>query len=407
MCSGVEQEKRIKNRKKRCDIAGFSLIEAAIALVIIGVLIPPIIMVYEIERKKVAAQYTQGNFSEITDSINYFVGRDKHYPLPASMLAAPADAEFGVAFASAGAIGACPAGMASDGICRTGGPKSVLIGAVPFDTLGINPDFAFDYWDNKILYAVTEDQTNPALYPGTGGIGMLAYESATSYTPVLLGTGADNDMVLLSHGDTAMGAYDRFGNNLVPCAGPAVEEENCNLDATFFARLNNSVDPPAGTASDVPGATFYDDYIQVQHSVPKEHWLQNDMDSTYALTLAAQIGVGTQEPEVYLHVKGNVRADDLDADSICDGPGSACFDPKIIAGNEPEMDCGQNSLTGNEAVLTVRNGEVQCASPIDSSNNPIDGEVFFFSAAHFTFVDCGATAERMIGISGGVPQCAP
>ncbi len=389
--------------KKTLLNEGFTLIEVAIGLVILGLLVGPLLTGYKLEIKRKKITFNQSQFSEIRDNINFFVARQGNYPMPANLLATPASVDYGAE--AVGAIANCATWPTANGVCRVGGgPNAVLIGAVPFAALGINPEFSYDFWHNKILYAVTEDQAGTYV-PGAGTITTQAFDAARAIATM------DNnvDMILVSHGETGEGAYTQTGVLIAACAagGPTVDQENCDFDDTFMLRENKTVFPEIGSASLVPGPNFYDDLTDEQRSVPVDLWLQHLTTPNIALTFASRIGVGTEDPQAKVHVLGNLRADNnIMSDAVCNTGAAECFNPLIIAGAVPQMDCASNTLTGDQPVINLGNSQVYCASTVDTGGNPIDGTAFQFPAA-FGRIDCADTAELMIGIDiSGDPICA-
>lgn len=391
----------------RCD--GFSLIEMSIALIIAALFIVPLAAIYQISVKQAISSTNVSRMTEVQETINFFAVNSNRYPRPASLYAAPGDTDYGLEFS--GAIDDCAGWPTASGVCRSGvGATAVLIGAVPFVDLGMNPDIAHDYWDNKILYAVTETQT--AVYaPGMGQISVQGYSDNVAFTLVTLST--DNDMALVSHGENGRGAYTRSGTALSACTTgvPSPETENCNMNNIFVLRSYTDAlsGDPIGMTSLIPGPDYYDDYVLEQDGVPQDLWLQSLFDSDYALTFASRIGMGTIDPQERMHVVGVVRADDLMTDNVCDNALAGCFNPEIIGGAVPAMDCDQNSINGREAVLSIGNSQVYCASPVDTGSppNPIDGRAYEFPLAYFARgVECGLLGKKMVGfLAGGVPDC--
>ena len=270
---------------------------------------------------------------------------------------------------------------------------------------------AHDYWGHKILYAVTETQTG--LYVQNGG--NITGQAIDSTDTIVAFSGTPLDMVLVTHGETAAGAYSREGVAVFPCIGPTVfrDTENCNMDGTFLVYDNTddiTIDAITGfnestkATSLAVNAEFYDDYTAQQARVPADLWLENTTDNDFVLTLANRVGIGTENPDARVHVIGDVRADNLRTDRVCNDTGTNCFNPIIISGAEDYMDCSRNTLAGAEPVLRISNSRVQCASPIDVSGTVIDGDTFEFPAAHFTRTTC-ASGDLITGFAAGAPVC--
>lgn len=387
---------------------GFSLIGLAIGLVVVSLLVTPLLAMYQVTVQDKKTSHNLSNLSKIKDNINFYVVHNGRYPLPASLLADPTSATYGTE--ALGTIESCDDWPTANGICRTVGADPILIGAVPFNALGINPDFAHDYWNMKILYAVTESQTS-TYTTGAGRVEVQAFDTADNLVTV------DNniDMILVSHGQTNAGAYTQNGDLALDCpgAGNSTDRENCNFDGIFVLKSNNTAFPEIGSFSSVQGPRFYDDLTESQGSVPVDLWLQSLDNSDVALTFASRIGIGTENPQAKVHVMGNVRAVNVLSDNICNTGMTDCFNPIIIAGNEPQMNCDSNTLPGNQPVINLGNSRVYCASPVDSTGNALDGLAFQFPADNatpgfdgFGRIDCADSAALMTGIdANGDPIC--
>lgn len=404
---------------------GFTLIEVAIGLIIVGLLTLPLIEAYRLRIEAEKQGFNNAQFSQITQSINQYVVDNGFYPVPASLLAGPTDAAYGTQ--AAAPYQPCPSWPTPNGICRTTGADQVFIGAVPIEDIGLNPEFALDYWGNKITYAVSRDQTG-AYVSGAGIINTQGY-SAPPGPPLVAPTGppvlepkADMDMILISHGETAAGAYTEDGNLVMPCPAVAagLEFENCNFDNQFVIQ-RDVVDAsatylgPSGIVRNLGGGVstnyeagplFYDDHTFEQVSVPVDLWFQHLTTADYAITLSSRIGVGTENPQAKVHVMGDMAANGVLSDSVCADGAADCFNPFIIAGDDPDMDCDTNSIPGREPVMNIGDQRVYCASPVDSGGNPIDGERFVFPSAVFSRINCADSGMLMRGIdASGDPIC--
>ncbi|PJB73560.1 MAG: hypothetical protein CO093_00420 [Alphaproteobacteria bacterium CG_4_9_14_3_um_filter_47_13] len=397
MLSGLHR----KGKKNR-SCAGFSLVELAIVLLIAGLFISPLAWLYQnqVMEEKLAMQIVK--FTEIQENINNFAVNANRYPLPADLFDTPASPTYGQEIA--GVIEGCAGWPTTRGVCRSGaGANAVLIGAVPFVALGINPDFAHDYWDNKILYVVTEQQT-VGYTPGNGQVILQGYSDNVSQ--ILVNLPNPYDLVLISHGENGRGAYTRNGILIAPCAGSpaALEQENCNMDGVFVLRKYTTATTEISMAASGAGAGFFDDFSQEQDRIPREEWLQSLADPDYALTFADKIGIGTTDPQAPVHVVGRVQADRVLSDNICGGSASGCFNPEIIAGDVSDMDCGVSPGV-YRPLLDIANSQVYCGTSVDSGGSPLGGgNAFIFSG--FTWVDCAASGQKVTGIDAtGAPIC--
>ncbi|MCB9988439.1 MAG: prepilin-type N-terminal cleavage/methylation domain-containing protein [Rhodospirillales bacterium] len=415
-------------RRYAKDQSGFSLIEIAVVLVILGLLIPPLVIAYNVTMQRIKYQKTRAAFSSVEGAINLFVVNNGRYPVPASLAGSEGDAWYGTEGNNATPeLCTSATWFASDGMCVTNTVPEILIGAVPFDALGLEPENTEDYWHRKLLYAVTRSQATagsyiPKLAAGSG-ITAMAYGDMAAAPANLPGA---YDMVLVSFGENGEGAYTNRAVAMNICAPGGVvqlENQNCDYDDVFMLDSHpNSSFRATGARSMVNDANYYDDFTSEQEFVPAGIWFENGIDPDYAMTLSAKVGIGTVQPKDRLHVIGGVRAGNgvspasIITPEICDkyfeDPGAECFETELIGGNRPEMDCGENLIPGDEPVLKVGNDQVYCASPVDSFGSVTDasGTAYKFSAGTFTPLDCPSLlgpGAMMTGIDGaGVVTCA-
>ena len=403
----------IKNRQ-----SGFTLIELSIWLIVVGLITLPLLTIYKNYINERILGINNGKFTTIQAQVNNFAVNNGRYPVPASLLDNRTNPTFGQSVTTA--ILPCTAWPTANGICRTAGPgpDPILIGAVPFADLGISPEFGHDYWGNKILYAVTETQTG-VYTPGNARIDVWAISDEVTQAEGIL-TG-QFDMILVSHGESGAGAYTKDGVLVSACPAPAAGREymNCDFDDQFALEANPAFNPVItglnnSLTSSAPGVRFFDDLTEVQDSVPVDLWLQNLTDANFALTFASKIAVGIQNPDpaVKVHVVGDVLADRILTNGVCDDTATDCFDPIHITGDEPEMDCANNTLANTQAVMRLQNEQVDCASSVDTGGGTIDGVAFEFPAT-FSQFNCntgagfgGPGAQLMVGINAsGDPIC--
>lgn len=402
---------------------GFTLIETAIALVLIGLLVVPMLALWAAERREAPRGIALGNIDAVKTSLDDFVRANGRYPMPAGLTLSPDTALYGEE--PTGAILPCASWPTPNGVCSTMGANPVLIGAIPFKTLGINEEISVDFWDNKLLYAVTASHTT-AFALNAGQIIIKAFDEnlAGNRYEVTLYPGVGSlfpvSFFVMSLGENGAGAYNRNGFLVNNCNLTTVaESENCDFDNTFWLKTNYFPEfkngpndlGEIGSASFIPGVNYFDD-ITDDYPMPNpaaDLWFESTDDSDYLLTRNQRIGIGIENPEVKVHVIGNAMADNILSDEICNENSSACFNPNIIAGNEPSMDCEANSIGASghpEAVLKIEYSMVRCASPVDDEDNPVDGIAFQFPAAHFNLTDPCTGLELMTGLdASGRPIC--
>jgi hypothetical protein len=105
-----------------------------------------------------------------------------------------------------------------DGIGDSTFTPTLRIGAIPFRTLGIPEEAAYDAYGNRILYAVTEERAfdNVHNVHGTGAI-VVQYEDASGNRVDHIqdddtdGDSEDAEFIVLSHGSDKVGGYSLKG----------------------------------------------------------------------------------------------------------------------------------------------------------------------------------------------------
>ncbi len=371
---------------------GISLLEVAIGVIILGLITLPLIRSYKIDvvRKALEVSSTSGILS--TQAINHFYkSGNSHYPCPADLSLEEGDVDFGKAgdcTLSNIKVCASPVWFTSGGICKTaGGPNSVIIGGIPFADLNMRHERSLDYWGNKLIYAVTFEQTDELTFlanPGEVNVMVVASTGGAPYAKV---SASPYDFFIFSTGASAIGGYTKNGDIISACGDYATEgydNENCDFDDTFFFSLKGE-----NARNELPGSLFFDDITLAQESIPEDMWYQHPDNFSYAddfiITSAARIGIGTQNPTETIDVVGlpsvppdlgDIRVRGmLKTDQVCDAGSANCFNPILITGTEDAMECdADNSLYGKQAVVRLANSQVSCASAVDTASVPIEGE---------------------------------
>jgi len=383
---------------KNCG--GLTLIEASIGLIILGLLAVPLIQIYKVEIAARGFSRTSGALQEVTNAINLYFNSDNNaYPCPANLGLAQGDADFGQAGdCTLANVPLCTSAgwFTNEGICKTeDSANAVIIGGVPFSTLLLPEDETLDFWGNKILYAVSFNQTDALTFANPSTISVMTVDDPKD---VAAGTEdgtpdplpSEYSFFLASTGASGVGGYTRAGIPIAPCGSALTgyDHENCDFDDTFFFGKNpNNLAESA--YSEAPGSTFFDDFTVGQiGSPPLSTWYEYEDNATiadrdYASTTATSIGIGVNntDPAHTLDVAGDVRVENsasgngwLKSDDICDSTVSNCFDPELITGTENTMHCNSADIYyGTQGVMGLSNGRVNCGSTLNNTNgSPID-----------------------------------
>ncbi len=395
--------KNVPNQK-RCQ--GFSLIELSIALIIIGVVIVPVMKAYSVYRVQKARDDTYANRVLIEAALGDFYLKNGFYPCPARRNLPSDDPGYGVSVnctpASLPAIGTCDV---PGGVCRTTGndekdnpdydpydPGStptlainpnVVIGGVPFATLGIPPENALDGWSRTMTYAVTESLTASATFDRyNGAIQVNTFDPADfaggTATPVPADGFQNLHIFVASHGQNGAGAYNLNGTLYQACDVNDADGENCNDDGVFFDSLASG-DLSVGGGNSA-GAFHDDDIVLEITDVPTGIWTYARTNAQDAVTFR-RVGIGTDQAGIILDASGAIAYDStgsprfnnnimldvsadiaatrMRADEMCDLAGENCFSAEALGSTETEnpvrIQCPDNSI-----MTGIANGMAVC-----------------------------------------------
>ena len=355
---------------------GFTLVEMAIVLLIIGFAMSAVAVGLDTYNRDLRSNKTLESIRKANAQLELFA-KIFGYPCPADPTLGPGDAMYG--------RGDCDATNTHIVNVLGRDNMNVRVGAVPFaDLADFSADFAlldekyvesdgFDGWDNYLTYAVTFDLTDEPGRPPfdeTMGAICIVDENNTS----LLDEACTAHAVVISHGANGLGAYTRSGVSapgescidlLLPAADQADaandsspnEKENCDhqiggalADAKFVAGVWNESDDES-----------YDDVLRFIIFQSREIWARggdlvipfgdpNDPTDDIRIPRVSSvnnggIGIGLDagdSPQQPLHLQGDLQADRVYVEELCDVSGHNCFDPELIGGDVVDMQCQQH-----------------------------------------------------------------
>ncbi|MBI1966244.1 MAG: prepilin-type N-terminal cleavage/methylation domain-containing protein [Betaproteobacteria bacterium] len=220
---------------------GFTLIEMAIAIFIIGLLLGGILVPLTTQVEQRQIRDTQKVLEEIKEALVGFAIVNGRLPCPDKTAGA------------ATGLNDTPNDGVEDfnpltGICSTIGINNTSYGNVPWATLGVAPT---DAWGNRFRYSVTD---NYARRPPASGLLTLSTAGVIRvYTDASFTTGLTlvSPAVILSHGRNGWGAINSLTN--VANAAPASldELENTDDDDRFVSRPPSGLGAAAGEFDDI------------------------------------------------------------------------------------------------------------------------------------------------------------
>lgn len=344
--------------------AGFTLIEVAFALMIIGILVASIIQAYNLQVARALDNDTKARVQTIEAALKRFVDREKRYPRPADRDIPMGTAGFGVETALNPIPPAQNCAANPEKACVATGGGTVYIGDVPFATLGLSYKNTFDAYGRKITYAVTAALTSVGTFTDGGGvINPQNYDGGNLYAAAPFA-----HYFVFSHGPDGQGAYTLQGTLFRACGAAGTngtDVENCDGDITFRSNFDNNTLAARTTLGKIgrnfaTGANQYDDFSGYKVSAKSGLWamipglgeLGNNNNGNVIIGTPDFAGCGTapcvDPPKTKVEVRnGAVRADALRTGRICYNTGS-CPLPTGVSRNQltPSHFAGTPNIAG-------------------------------------------------------------
>lgn len=392
---------------------GFTLVEIAILIIIVGLLAIPLFQIYDTYQYDKRVRITRENIAKIQGELAIYAASFKRYPIPADAGLRTNNINFGTETESTMAYGlaAGSCGGLGGGICKYNGardadgdlsPDPILFGSVPVAALSatgrnISDSEALDGWGNRLTYAVTMSQTVRPYNQFRGAIAIVTPMEDGSLIPI---GGIKNDAhyAIISHGKDGLGAYNREGIQHSLCSsgiygepgGPEPTPDNPVGTAASLDVLNcdpNGLFVLALSYAEAEGARHFDDVIGFGKSAQSNLWantLETDPSNpdNYIITKnienlnSGNVGLGTAAaPTERLEVAGAIRAETRTrSQEICDNATTDnCFNVSVLTGNtnmpaaatdEGNMATSPGIRCADGRALTgISRSEEQCANP--------------------------------------------
>lgn len=378
--------------------SGFSLIDVAVVMAIVGILLAGFLTAYKIYQATRATITTEENFIASQEALGAFIPfKGNRYPRPAPFGVRDGQTGYGEEVDLADVASSCTDVTAVGKVCRSIGAsgENVLIGVLPFADLNMSDTQARDGYGRLFTYAVSEALTQPNGndpldvspadgVPDTDADGDIMYRHYVCVkTQDLQDDGSvvvadctkaagnpPRPIVLVSHGSDGIGAWLPSGVQYKHCdsAPSASQDDNCNYDGTFVQSMRLTRDDnatPADTSDDfdmrqpmlVQGANAQrnDDKVQVEVREDGNYWgMSGPSTDQIANKYNYKIGIGVAKPDKPLEVSGNIKAEEgVLAEELC-GDGD-CLKTDSLAGNSDDMDCGALGM-----VADIKNNKVIC-----------------------------------------------
>ncbi|HIL29063.1 MAG TPA: type II secretion system protein [Micavibrio sp.] len=329
-------------RKKMTKKAGFTLVEMAMVLVIIGLVVAPAVGLYNLYSAQQREDKTIMAMNAAWNAIDGFRSMYGRYPCPAPFDAIRTSSAYGhEALDGAGNCDDSLSGITSSVSFRSALPPTdneIFVGSIPFRQMNLREDLIVDGYGARLTYAVTGIQTDDTTYEANNGGITIQDAVGTQLTQ----TPDSAHVVIISHGKRNAGAVNlagQFVGGALACAGLAAEEtENCDMDQTFVE------DQTSTTFDDLVYFGTADDVGQWQVSAA------SDMDIHLRRSTSITMGIDESDPTVgfssadirRIGVDGAIVKATTDVSLastgrfvtslICDETGTECFPPNLIAG---------------------------------------------------------------------------
>lgn len=265
-----------KKNQKAVREAGFTLIEVAIALVVIGVLAVPFIQQYNLYKIDKITSESRGNLYVVKAALQKYALNYGRYPTPSAKNIVSGDIGYGEETTlTFGALPLCATD--NTGVCRTTAVDNtaVLIGTVPFSTIGLPEQYTLDGYKRRFTYAITKSLTETTSFTDNGGKITLLDRTGGAHTNTNIP--GNVQFVVVSHGLNGKGAYTSGGVRPFACTGLGNDIQNCNDDDTFNSNFDLVGNPPEYKRLEfsIAGANQYDDYIEFATSTTSDIWTKN------------------------------------------------------------------------------------------------------------------------------------
>lgn len=393
---------RKKDKNLHC---GFTLIEMAFVIIIVGVLTAPLLMLYKSMIENKQQEDTRSHLADMNSMISaYFETQyspttgepTHHYPCPSDRALPPSSPNYRKQFNN----GNCsitdlknmpaplvfvssmshqpPVCTPNFGFCiiqgnqdkdGDGGLDPILIGGIPirdmlpdYNNSGADPipeSNVLDGWGDAFTYAASQNLVSYSSTLSKNNMGVISVIDENNIPTA--GINNDAHYVIISHGPDRKGAYSADGSIGIPCSTVAValDSDNCDNDSTFRSALGRY-------QANLP--SFFDDYIVAYTRHETGIWENIGSTGSIHNLNEQNVGVGTTSPTAKVEVAGDIRGDyNALAGTICkkDASGNPvdCFDINAITGSGV-IQCPNPGDAANKTIMQgIKNGKAVCIAP--------------------------------------------
>ncbi len=383
---------------------GFTLLEMAMLMVIIGILLAAFMRVYNGFLNDHYARDTQTKLNTLDSAVANFIGANGRLPCPSNPTLPVTDPNAGreIPLASCTTLRtvATPIGTCLDGVCKVNGARHteatpgttpndpVLVGGFPWvavlgNNTSLNGAMSTDAWNYQFTYAVSGFLTNKATYrsswgaidirtepdpTGCAGIGAFTCNPRPDGTPSnpndplqptyggvsLVSPPGSSQYVIIGHGPNHVGAYTSGGRVSVPCMSKGTQDsDNCDNNPVVDTTASFTV----GLRRDGNTTSYkaFDDTLKYNSYSLSSLWDFVGTTTDIHNLNPGYIGVGTATPTQQLDVNGSIKATTLAASQLCDSTGADCWSPDLLsapASSGASLYCPNTNTPGMADVMT-------------------------------------------------------
>lgn len=360
---------------------GISLIELAVAIVILGLFTATSVDLYRTYSKQRVVQQTAAKGLAVQKAMARFYSANGRLPCPADPTLGVADVNSGLE--SCTPVGNCAINVAS-GVCTingardtdgTGGVDKLLYGTIPYATIGVTIKDSYDGWARKLNYVVSARQTDKTTYNSGGGavrvvnpVNVTGSDYSTGNT-AKAGVGRDEYFLFVfSSGSDGKGSYTPDGV-YIPCGVIGRDVENCDMDFAFVIPSGKNGAATVNIRSFTKSGTFFDDYpLFYEVETATGYWTYNtSMSKSIMNSGDGRVGVNQPLPTQRLDIQGNLLSEKIKSTRYCDASGNNCIVPSMFigAGSTGGLRCGADQgLSGIASSSAVCPNFVGPAIPV-------------------------------------------
>lgn len=217
--------------------AGFSLIELALVLVIIGLIASSSISALTNQMRLAKETQTTAKMDTIEQAIAAYLAVNGRLPCPAHSMLPTTDTNFGLEHCTGIAsknMTTVPADFSQTGFID----QWIILGTIPTRTLQLPDEFMVDGWGNRFTFVITEGFAGWG--DGAYGTPEKIYYFGNTSTGLLTVTDSEGGLrtdqaayVFISHGPNGFGAWLHDGNGQRPISTDESEAENGSNNEAF------------------------------------------------------------------------------------------------------------------------------------------------------------------------------